>query len=297
MSGELEAGFDKEKLIASFNAAAEGYQDVSVLQDKVGEGLLERLELMRISPGILLDLGSGPGKLARKLKQRYRAARIVQMDIAENMLRTSRRSSFRVFSRQSYLCADAENIPLAENTVDMVFSNLMLQWSRDPGLLFEEVLKVLKPEGLYVFSTLGPDTLRELRESWAAADDQGHVNAFMDMHDLGDALIRTGFADPVMEVETLTLTYETVAGLMADLKGLGAHYISSARRKTLTGKKRLLKMQSEYEKRRRDGRLPATYEVIYGHAWAPRTAAKKTAGEGVFTVPLESLKRSLEKRS
>ena len=296
MSGDPFPVPDKRRLIASFNAAAPGYQSVSILQDRVGADLLDRLELMRINPAAILDLGSGPGKAARQLKQRYRGARIIQLDIAENMLRAARRGAPRFFSGQSYVCADAEQLPLADASVDMVFSNLMLQWSPEPDRVFAETVRVLKPEGLLLFSTLGPDTLWELRESWAAVDGLAHVNAFLDMHDLGDALVRTGFADPVMEVEMMTLTYEEVAGLMGDLKGLGARYTGAGRRRTLTGKARLQAMQRAYEQKRQDGRLPATYEVVYGHAWAPRTRPG-TVRAGVQTVPLESLRDSLRGRS
>jgi len=288
-------GLDKRKLIDSFNAAARGYATVSAMQKYVGEELVERLGWMKISPRTILDLGSGPGVLSRALARKFCRAHIVQMDIAENMLRTSRQSATRLFSKQVYVCADAESIPLAGQTTDFVFSNLMLQWCHEPDRLFDDLARILRPGGLFVFSSLGPDTLTELRESWAAVDELAHVNTFIDMHDLGDALVRAGFTDPVMEVDFLTLTYNDVSGLMKDLKGLGAHNVNTGRRKSLTGKKRFIRMQYEYEKRKRNDRIPATYEVIYGHAWAPETNVRKRRLPGEAVISVEDLKRTLRK--
>jgi len=175
---------------------------------------------------------------------------------------------------ESYRCGDAEDLPLADNSVDLIFSSLTLQWCGELDRAFAEFKRVLKPEGLLMFSSFGPDTLKELRESWRLADmstdernEKMHVNDFIDMHDIGDALLRAGLSDPVMDVENFTLTYSDAYQLMRELKALGAHNVANARRHSLTGKTRLKNMVSEYENFRVDGLLPATYEVVYGHAW------------------------------
>lgn len=291
---ETGAGLpDKARLTASFNAAAHGYDDIAVLQQTVAAALLERLALMRIRPGWILDLGSGTGGAARELARRFGRARVIQTDIAGEMLRQSRRRSRRWLSRQHYLCADAEALPLRNASVDLVFSSLMLQWCHDLEAVFSGIRQIMRPGGLLLFSSLGPGTLMELRESWREAGDEEvvHVNSFYDMHDVGDALLRTGFADPVMEVENLTLAYGRVFDLMRELKRVGAYNINNGRRRSLTGTERMQRVVAAYEQRRRDGRLPATYEIVYGHAWIPETPVSRRQADGSISIPLESIRR------
>jgi malonyl-CoA O-methyltransferase len=173
----------------------------------------------------------------------------------------------------SLVCADAERLPFAAGSVDLVFSNLALQWC-DPARAFGEAARVLRVGGLLIFSTLGPDTLKEMRAAFAAADPEPHVNTFVDMHDLGDALVHAGFADPVMEMEILTLEYDSLDRLVADVRGIGASNALPGRSRGLGGRGRWKRAEAAYERFRRDGILPATYEVVYGHAWKaqPRTA-------------------------
>jgi len=172
-------------------------------------------------------------------------------------------------------------LPLADASVDVVFSSLMLQWCDPLDSAFAEVRRVLKPEGFFTFSTFGPDTLRELRSAWAEADGYNHVNHFADMHDVGDALVRAGLMEPVLDVDRVQLTYPDVLALMRDLKAIGAHNVTAGRPRALTGRGRLQRMREAYEAFRHDGRLPATYEVIYGAAWgaAGRPAAPLVGGE------------------
>ncbi len=286
---------DKVGVRRSFNTSTETYDRASALQKYAGNQLLERLVLMKTSPLRILDLGSGPGLFSRELARMYRRARIIQLDIADRMLKTSRQHDSRFFSRQTYLCADGEHLPLAPATIDLVYSNLMLQWSQDPDRLFRELAAALRPDGLVVFATLGPDTLKELRDSWAAVDDHAHVHTFIDMHDLGDALIRAGFSDPVMEVEMVTLSYSNLSVLVNDLKGLGAHNINRDRRRTLTGKSRYLQMEAGYEKLRDNGMLPASYELIYGHAWLADNAGRAhNAESGQVSISLEQIRQLLK---
>ncbi len=268
MSDDNPYVLSKAQLRASFERAAPVYDQVAVLQREVGARLLERLALVRLVPQVVLDVGAGTGNSTQGLARQYRKAQLIALDLAVAMLRQVRRRSPWLRGWQ-LVCGDVERLPLADASCDLVFSNLTLQWCQDLDSAFAEMRRVLRPGGLLLFSSLGPDTLKELRASWAAADGRTHVNAFMDMHDVGDALLRARFAEPVMDMETLTLTYADARGLMRDLKTLGAHNVTAGRAHGLTGKGRLNAMLAAYEGLRRDGVLPATYEVVYGHAWVP----------------------------
>jgi malonyl-CoA O-methyltransferase len=271
---------EKSLLRESFARAAQRYDDAAVLQREVAARLLDRLDLIRLAPSSVVDIGAGTGFSSEALSKRYRKARMLSLDIALPMLQQTRRR-MSLWRKWSLCCADAERLPLASRHCDMVFSNLTLQWCGNPDRVLGECRRVLAPGGLLMFSTLGPDTLKELRASWSAADGYNHVNAFIDMHDIGDALVRAGFSDPVMDMEVITLTYADAFGLMRDLKTLGAHNVTAGRRHGLTGKGRLRAMCKEYEQFRRDGVLPATYEVVYGHAWAPEAPLHR---DGVIPI-------------
>jgi malonyl-CoA O-methyltransferase len=173
----------------------------------------------------------------------------------------------KIFGHQHLLCADIENLPLADQSLGMIWSNLALQWCNNLDVAFGEAARVLQPEGLYMFSTFGPDTLKELRT--ASQNDHTHVSRFIDMHDIGDALIRAGFSAPALDVERYTLTYDNVKAVMQDLKSIGAQNATQGRARGLQGKGFLQQLAQNYEQFRRDGKLPATFEVIYGHAWKP----------------------------
>lgn len=269
MNDAMQRQLDKHDIRRAFDQAAAHYDEVAVLQREVGERVLSRLDLIKLEPRTILDLGSGTGTGARALAKRYKKARIVNLDIAPAMLAYARDQVRGWFSKQRYVCADAEVLPLADHSVDMIFSNLTLQWCEDLAGAAREFRRVLKPGGLLMFSTLGPDTLKELRAAWRAVDDNVHVHDFADMHDVGDAMVHARLADPVMDMEYITMTYADVHRLMRDLKTLGAHNAGVQRSHGLTGKSRLKQMIAAYEQFRRDGELPATYEVVYGHAWAP----------------------------
>jgi malonyl-CoA O-methyltransferase len=166
------------------------------------------------------------------------------------------------------LCADMERLPLAPNSMNLVWSSLALQWAHDLEATLKGFHQVLAPGGLLIFATFGPDTLKELRSAFKSIDDAPHVNRFTDLHDIGDMLIHAGFASPVMEMDMLTLTYADLKTLMRDLKGIGAHNAATTRRRGLLGKSAWARLEQAYESQRLEGRLPATFEVIYGHAWA-----------------------------
>ena len=279
--GEVRRAFDRAA--ATYDAAAE-------LQRRVRDELLSRLDYVKLEPAAVLDLGAGTGHAALALKRRYPASTVLAVDLAESMLREARRRQ-TLFRRFQRVCADAAALPLRSASVELVFSSLMLQWCDVPDGVFAECRRVLRPGGLLSFTTFGPDTLVELRRAWAAADDGVHVSRFLDMHDVGDALVRAGFAEPVMDVDRVTLTYAEVRDLMRDLKAIGAHNAASGRRRGLTGRSTFARVVDAYERERRDGRLPATYEVVYGHAWAPAVDGRRADSSGEVRVPIHSIGR------
>jgi len=281
---------DRPGVRASFDRASAGYEAAAVLQPQVADELLERLELFKFEPRVVLDLGAGTGRATRELKRRYRRALVIALDLAPGMLRQARRHQ-HLFRRFERVCADALRLPLAQASVDLVFSSLMLQWCDPLDSAFAEIRRVLNPDGFFAFSTFGPDTLKELRDAWAEADGYSHVNHFADMHDVGEALVRAGLAEPVLDVDRVLLTYPDVLTLMRDLKAIGAHNVTAGRPRALTGKARLQRMQNAYEACRHEGRLPATYEVIYGATWgtAGRPAAPAIGGEA--RIAPEAIKR------
>ena len=273
----------------AFGRASATYDAAAVLQGEVRELLLERLGLTDLEPRVILDAGAGTGLASQALKRRYPKARVLAVDSAHRMLRAAaaRGSWLRPLSR---VCADAARLPLKDASIDLIFSNFMLPWS-DPDRVFAEFRRVLAPRGLLTFTTLGPDTLRELRSAWASADSSPRVHAFIDMHDLGDALVRSGFAEPVLDVERYTLEYADVSRLAADLKAVGEVNALAGRRKGLTGPRTFAAMRTAYEAQRRDGRLPATYEVVFGQAWGPRESPGRLASSN--RVSLEDMRRQL----
>jgi malonyl-CoA O-methyltransferase len=261
----------KRDVRRAFERAARTYDEAAFLQREVCARLLEHLDPMRIAPRRLVDLGCGTGHAFDALAKRFPSAQILGLDIANAMLERARgRSPWwqRLLGsrRPALVCADAERLPVASASVDLVFSNLALQWC-EPSRVFAEAARALAPEGLVIFSTFGPDTLKELRAAFAEADGAPHVNRFVDMHDLGDALVHAGFADPVMEMETLTLEYDSALAVARDLKAIGAVNSLPARPRGLPGRNRWRRMTDAYERFRRDGVLPATWEIVYGHAW------------------------------
>jgi malonyl-CoA O-methyltransferase len=280
---------DRRRLRAQFERAAESYDSAAVLQRRVADEMLERLQIVRREPAAILDTGCGTGYATRALAKRYSAAFIAGVDLAHGMVRQARRLG-GWFGHKRYLCADAAQLPFASGSFDLVWSNLMLQWC-DPAPVFDEFLRVLRPDGLLTFTTFGPDTLRELRAAWDGVDGAEHVHGFLDMHDIGDALVRAGFAEPVLDVERYTLSYPTVEAVLEELKALGAHNALQGRPRGLMGRRRYARFKSVYEQMAQDGRIPATYEVVYGHAWAPQTPKARRRADGAVTVSLDQLRR------
>ena len=285
---------NKQKIRRAFDRAAQRYNHAAALQQEVGNRLLERLDYIKLQPQRLLDAGAGTGYCTNILSKRYSDAQVIALDLAPAMLRQARRSQsrwHRWFGKQHFICGDAEQLPLRDNSVDLVFSNLTIQWCPDQDRVATEFQRILKPGGLLLFSTFGPDTLTEIRQSWAAVDDNLHVNTFTDMHDVGDALMRAGFSDPVVDVERLTLTYRDAKQPLRELKAMGANRVADGRRTSLTGKTRLQRYLAAYERfRRTDGTFPVTYEVIYALAWgAAAWTDHRPPDDGGVIIPLSAL--------
>ncbi len=271
---ENELLIDKRLLRRSFEQAAATYDAAAVLQHEVCRRMLARLDYVKHRPAAILDAGSGTGNALGALSERYPEARIIALDIALAMLERGRRRLpwwRSLLTRCPYaVCGDMERLPVAAGAVGLVWSNLALQWVNEPLRTFAEMRRVLAPGGLLMFSTFGPDTLKELRRAYEGTDRHTHVNRFIDMHDIGDMLVASGFADPVMDMEYFTLTYDDVRQLMRELKAIGAHNVMQGRPSGLCGKSLLATVARNYEAVRREGKLPATFEVVYGHAWKPQ---------------------------
>ncbi len=246
------------KIRNTFNTASSNYNDNAFLQNEIANRLAEKLKVISIKPQTIIDLGSGTGLLSNKTAEIFPNANLICVDFAQQSLLEN--------PHNLKVCANAYELPFASNSVDFIVSNLMMQWCPDLTTLFNECFRILKPQGLFLFTTFGPDTLKELKRSWSVVDSSAHVNNFIDMHDIGDQMLQSGFQSPIMEMEKLILTYEKVVDLMHDLKAIGAQNVAN-RSKALTGKTKFKKMIEMYENYREDGKLPATYEVIYVHAW------------------------------
>jgi len=281
---------DTRAVRRSFARAAATYDSAAVLQREIGARMAERLDVVRIAPTAILDAGCGTCDALPVLAQRYPAAQRIALDVAHAMLALARerhaahRSALarvtaalrrREADASWFVCADVASLPLASRSVDLVWSNLALQWVNDLPAAIAELHRVLRVEGLVMFSTLGPDTLQELRRAFRVADERPHVSRFVDMHDIGDMLVHAGFADPVMHMERVTMTYADPAAMLRDLKNLGATNAAQARSRGLFGRDRWQKAIAALEAMRVDGRIPATFEVVYGHAW--KAAPSRTA--------------------
>lgn len=272
---------EQNQVRRNFARAASTYDEVAVLQREVGSRMLERLDYVRIEPQRVLDLGCGTGASLTALQQRYPRASLIGVDLSEQMLRAGKtqRSRLRWLmpflrgNRPSLLAADAACMPLARQSIGLLWSNLMLHWLDDPLLMFREAHRLLEVEGLLMFSTFGPDTLKELRASFA--DGYPHTQRFTDMHDYGDMLFDCGFADPVMDAEVLTMTYGSFDDLLTDLRRSGSTCAMRARRRGLMGRSAWADARVAYAQIQHAGRLPATVEVVYGHAW--KVPSRRTA--------------------
>ena len=281
---------DKRLARLAFERAAATYDEAAELQREVSARMMARLDYIKYFPQSILDAGSGTGQGSRELLRRYPKASVLALDIACAMLQRSQKHMPRRWlpflpRPITHVCGDIERVPIKSSSIGMVWCNLALQWANQPQQVFDEMHRVLQPGGLFMFSTFGPDTLKELRQSYAGTDVYSHVHRFMDMHDLGDMLVATGFATPVMDMEQITVTYSDVTSLMRDLKSIGAHNVTCGRRQGLTAKSQLQAVTRNYERFRHAGRLPATFEVVYGHAWKPE---QRTTADGRPVIEIKT---------
>jgi malonyl-CoA O-methyltransferase len=281
--------FLKPELVRrAFDRSAARFDGGAVVHSEIRKRLLERLDVVRIQPQAILDLGAGTGHGSRALQDRYPKALVVALDLSQGMLVQARRQQrwLRPFQRT---VGDAHRLPVRDASIDMVFSNLMLQWSSDPDAVFAEARRVMRPEGLITFATLGPDSLKEIRTAWSQVDGHTHVHRFIDMHDLGDALVRSGFAEPVMDTERLTITYASPNSLFSELRSTGSGNLALGRRRGLVSRSSAEKFGGAHEQTRRDGHWPVTLEVVYGHAWTAQPRKRPPQGETV--VPFDRIGR------
>ena len=283
---------DQRQVRRHFARAAFTYEKHDALQREVQTHLLERLTFYLETPQRVLDVGAGTGRGSALLKRRYPKADVIAVDMAQPMLRAAKQHSGwrKSFAR---VCAEASMLPLPDHCVDVLYSNLCFQWVDDLAALFGECMRVLRPGGLMVFSSYGPDTLMELRAAWAQADQQAHVGRFLDMHDVGDAMLESGLRDPVLDVFRYTLTYSEPRKLLDDLRGLGSTNADRARLRGLTGKNHYQQMLQAYEAMRVDGHIPATWEVVSAHAWGPPMGQpRRVGGREIASFSIDKLRGS-----
>ncbi len=285
---------DRRQMRRAFARAAASYDAHAALQLEVGQRLREQLECVTREPARVLDVGAGTGHGAAALRERWPRAQTIALDLSAPMLRIAKRQTgwWKPFLR---VAGDALALPLSDRSIDVLYSNLCIQWCEQPRPLFAEFARVLRPGGLLLLSTFGPDTLHELRAAWAAADNaHPHVGQFLDMHDIGDAMLASGLRDPVLDVERLTVTYADVGALMRELKGIGATNAAIDRERGLTGKARFARMRDAYESMRVDNRIPSTWEVVYARAFGPPEGQPLRSGVGgeVATFSADRLRGS-----
>ena len=261
--------FKKADIANSFSLAAKAYDQHAFIQKEIGKRLLERLTLMKATPEIILDIGAGTGFLTRQCQQKFPKSHIFGLDFAKGMIQyaNSKQPWQPWKNKPVYIGGDAECLPFKNNSVDLIFSNFTFQWCENITQVFNECKRVLKPNGMLFFSTLGPSTLIELRQSWQRADSiSSHVNEFTDMHDIGDALLSSNFLAPIMDMEILTVQYQNVQQILKDLKATGAHNMNEGRHKGFMPKSHFKKMLEAYEEFKQGNQYPCTFEIIYGHA-------------------------------
>jgi len=271
-----------------FDRAAQNFETADFVHRQAFAGLMERMSPLVIMPKQILDLGAGTGRSSRALAKAYPRSRVVALDLSTGMLRIARKKK-SFLSRTSEVRGDAVNLPFQAGSFDLVCANLLLPWIDDvPGCL-GEVARVLRKGGVFTFATLGPDSFAEIRRAWSSVESNVSVRTFPDMHDVGDALMKTGLSDPVLDVDLLTISYRDKVSLYRDLDACAARNCLADRRSTLTGKNRLNRAENALFAGAGDGSLSLTLEMVYGHAWGtgPRQA------EGEFRVdPAEITRRS-----
>ena len=252
----------KKKIAKSFNSRSSTYEEYSLVQNEVSHRMIERLKLMKFKPKTILDLGSGTGYLSNILKKIFPDTNITCLDISLEMLLQCRKKN----ADFNLVVADAENMPFQDDVFDLVISSFTLHWCEEIDKIFSDVHRYLKNNGVFMFTTVGPNTLIELNNAYANIDDEQHVNSFTDMHIYGDSLLKCNFHDPVMDVENLIIEYSSFANILKSLRKTGANTVIGQQSSYMT-KKSYKKLASSYKKNEDNGRFPVSYEMIYGISW------------------------------
>lgn len=294
---------NKRRIRSDFSAAADSYDAAAVVQQEICNRAMERLQMLKLKPQTILDIGSGTGKSVWDLQTHFPESRVIASDIAMPMLvRTNQKQKVPT------VCCDAEQLPIADKSIDLIFSTSTLQWCENLNQVFIECSRVLRDEGVLVFSTFGPDTLKELRHSWAQVDQQNHVHGFIDMHHIGDLLLANQYSDPVVDMELITLEYQQTRQLLQDLKATGSRgkFMADQRQspkyahdtvdnesvRGLMGKNKFRQFELAYEGyRQENGLLPASYEVIYGYA-RKQIRKEGEATDGEVRIAVNQIKKT-----
>ena len=268
-----------------FKRIADGYDQFAFLQHEVADRLLSRLDFIKLKPETILDCGARTAYTTNKLNQRYPHANIIALDISEALLQQN------VTQDYAKLCADYERLPVTDHSIDLVFSHFALHWAEDLPQMIREWHRVLRPNGLLLFSTLGPDTLLQLRATSQTLGQPPRLHDFRDMHDIGDLLLQQRFVDPVMDRECLDLHYKCVNNLFDDLKYTGVSNARCDRPRGLQGKQAWQQFLEAYQQNWQlpDGQLAATFELVYGHAFMPQQFADSISSLGEVKIPVSAL--------
>ena len=251
---------------SNFDRAAGRFTGADFVHRAAADGLMQRLQPIAVTPGYVVDLGSALGTGSKQLARRFPKARILSVDRSSQMLSAAKRTR-GWFSRVRELQANACQLPLRNSSVDFVFANMLMPWIDDLSGLFGEIARVLSKDGVFVFSTLGPDSLTVLRQAWSNVDDDLHVHHFADMHNLGDAMMHAGLGDPVLDIDCLSISYRNAEALFTDLAVAGGRSSLRDRRPTLTGKDRFARFRKHLEAAAIEGVIEVKLELVYGHAF------------------------------
>jgi malonyl-CoA O-methyltransferase len=285
-----------QRIRNAFERAAPGFDSTDFLYREIRGRLLDRLRIVDIHPEWILDLGAGTCSGVTGLVNAFPDGRIIALDFAAAMLAAGKHK-IQAHSNVSQLCGEAAALPFGNQSIDLIFSNLVLHHCPNPGAELAEARRVLRFPGLLTFTMLGQDSLIELRNAWAAVDSFSHISHFMDMHHVGDALIQAGFAEPVVDVEVLTVTYDTLSKLIADLRGAGSINATDHRNPDLTGRRSWRRLTDAYEQyRNKNKQLSVTLEIIYGLAWCGEIKPGMRSADGAIEFPVEELKLSSRDR-
>ncbi len=257
---------DSRLIRRRFERAAKSFDDAAFVHAVTRAGLLARLQPLVVEASTVIDLGSATCSTSQALSKRFRRAHVVSVDLAHAMLRRGRKHR-AWFSKSSFVQATAAALPFKDQSVDVVFANLLLPWIDDQTQVFAEVARVLRKGGVFAFATLGPDSLLEIRRAWSKVDDNAHVNHFSDMHDLGDGLVNAGLADPVLDVDRLSVSYDNTEKLFADLTAMGGRNALRERNQSLVGKQRFRHMSDALQKSGTGGKITLDLELVFGHCW------------------------------